>query len=41
MAAAVQKLAEGFGKDWLADVVGMAALPTALMRGTGETGGQW
>ena len=33
MAAAVWKLAEGLGKDWRADVVGMAVLPTALVRG--------
>lgn len=41
MAAAVRKLAERLGTDWRADVVGMAALPTALVRGTGEAGGQW
>ena len=37
----LRKLAERLGKDWRAEVVGMAALPTALVRGTGDAGGQW
>ena len=41
MAVTVRKLAEGLGKDWRADAVGMAALPTVLVRETGEAGGQW